>query len=97
MHSVKFSIANEDNFCDFQFHFFFFFFFFFFAHCTHSEKRSTLTSTHNLCFEQEYENYQCFLSENFHFLEVKFSIYLNRRVLVMNNIYSFTQKETSAF
>ena len=25
-----------------------------------------------------------FLSENFHFLEVKFSIYLNRRVLVMN-------------
>ena len=25
-----------------------------------------------------------FLSENFHFLEVKFSIYLNRRVFVMN-------------
>ena len=24
-----------------------------------------------------------FLSENFHFLEVKFSIYLNRRVIVM--------------
>ena len=25
-----------------------------------------------------------FLSENFHFLEVKFSIYLNRRVFVVN-------------
>ena len=30
---------------------------------------------HNLCFEQEYEKYQCFLSEHFHFFEVKFSIY----------------------
>ena len=27
--------------------------------------------------------YQSFLSENFQFLEVKFSIYLNRRVFVM--------------
>ena len=35
-------------------------------------------STHNLCFEQKYEEYKNFLSENFHFLEVKFSIYLNR-------------------
>ena len=42
-----------------------------------------LTSTHNLCFEQIYEKYQSFLSENFPFLEVKFSIYLNRRVFVM--------------
>ena len=40
-------------------------------------------STHNLCFEQNYEKYQRFLSENFQFLEVKFSIYLNRRVFVM--------------
>ena len=40
-------------------------------------------STHNLCFDQEYEKYQRFLSENFQFLEVKFSIYLNRRVFVM--------------
>ena len=39
--------------------------------------------THNLCFEQKCENYQSFLSENFQFLEVKFSIYLNRRVLIM--------------
>ena len=37
-------------------------------------------STHNLCFEQKYEKYQRSLSENFQFLEVKFSIYLNRRV-----------------
>ena len=40
-------------------------------------------STHNLCFEQKFEKYQSFLSENFQFLEVKFSIYLNRRVFVM--------------
>ena len=40
-------------------------------------------STHNPCFEQKYENYQHFSSENFPFLEVKFSIYLNRRVFIM--------------
>ena len=42
-----------------------------------------LTSTHNLCFEQKYEKYQIFLSEKFHFLVVKFSVYLNRLVFVM--------------
>ena len=41
-------------------------------------------STHNLCFEQKYEKYQNFSSENFHFLVVKFSIYLNRRVFIMD-------------
>ena len=44
---------------------------------------AVLTSTHNVCFEQKYENFQSFLSEKFQFLEVKFSIYLNRRVFVM--------------
>ena len=44
---------------------------------------AVLTSTHDLCFEQKYEKYQSFLSENFQFLEVKFSIYLNRRIFVM--------------
>ena len=39
-----------------------------------------LMSAHNLCFVQKCEKYQRFLSENFKFLEVKFSIYLNRRV-----------------
>ena len=34
-------------------------------------------------FEQKYEKYQNFLSENFHFLVVKFSVYLNRCVFVM--------------
>ena len=34
-------------------------------------------------FEQKYEKYRSFLSENFQFLEMKFSIYLNRRVFVM--------------
>ena len=38
---------------------------------------------HNLYFEQKYEKYQNFLSENFQFLEVNFSIYLNRHVVVM--------------
>ena len=40
-------------------------------------------STHNLCFEQNYEKYQNFLSENFHFVVVKFLVYLNRGVLIM--------------
>ena len=45
---------------------------------------AVLTSTHNLCFEEKYEKYQTFLSENFQFLEVKFSIYFKRRVFVMD-------------
>ena len=45
-------------------------------------------STHNLCFEQKYEKYKYFLSENFHFLVVKFSVYLNRQVFVMYDDYS---------
>ena len=40
-------------------------------------------STYNLCFDQIYEKYQCFLSEIFQFFEVKFSICLNRCVFVM--------------
>ena len=39
--------------------------------------------THNLCFEQKFEEYQNFLSENFHFLVVKFSVYLNKHVFEM--------------
>ena len=52
---------------------------------THSNRlaEAVLTSTYNLCFEKKYEKYQRFLSENFQFLEVKFSIYLHRRVFVM--------------
>ena len=41
------------------------------------------TSTHNLYFEQKYEKYQIFF-ENFQFLEVKCSLYLNRCVFLMN-------------
>ena len=41
-------------------------------------------STHNLCFEQKYEKYQIFFSENFHFLVVKFSVHLNSCVFVMS-------------
>ena len=36
---------------------------------------SVLTNTHNLCFEQKYENYQNFSFESFHFfLLVNFSL-----------------------
>ena len=35
------------------------------------------------------KKYQRFLSENFQFLEVKFSIYLNRHVFVMDFICGF--------
>ena len=44
---------------------------------------AVLTNIHNLCFEQKSDKYQNFLSENFHFLVVKFSVYLNRHVFVM--------------
>ena len=37
-----------------------------------------------------WKNYQKFLSENFHFLVVKFSVHLNRRVFVMAT-YSFPE------
>ena len=52
---------------------------------------AVLTSTHNLCFEQKYEKYQIFLSENFMFLEVTFSIYLNRHVFIMYVYYCKTK------
>ena len=39
-------------------------------------------STHNLCFEQKYENIS-FLSENFPCLDVKFFMYFNRHVFLM--------------
>ena len=45
--------------------------------------KEVLTSAYNLCFEQKYEKYQSFLFENFQFFEVKYSIYLNRRVFVI--------------
>ena len=44
---------------------------------------AVLTSILNLCFEQKYDKYLRFLSENFQFWKVKFSIYFNRRVFVM--------------
>ena len=40
-------------------------------------------STHNLCFQQKCAKYQNFLSESFHFLVVKLSVYLNRHVVVI--------------
>ena len=41
-------------------------------------------STHNLCLSRNMikKKNQSFLYENFQYLEVKFSIYLNRRVFV---------------
>ena len=55
---------------------------------------AVLTSTHNLCFEQKYGKISKFLSANFHFLVLKFSVYLNRLVFVMEeSVHSlFTDK-----
>ena len=50
-------------------------------------------SAHNLCFEQKYEKYQSFLSENFQFLEVKFSINLSRRVYVISTSWPKNEYE----
>ena len=47
-------------------------------------------SIHNLCFEQKYEKISEFLSENFQFLVVKFSVYLNSRVFVMTKKRCFS-------
>ena len=56
---------------------------------------AVLTSTHNLCFVQKYEKIsEFFLSENFQFLEIKFSIYLNRRVFVMCKSRALTTRPT---
>ena len=55
--------------------------------------RTASLSTHNLCFEQEYEKYPNFvLSENFPFFVVKFSIYLNRLGFAMNTVELDTSK-----
>ena len=54
-------------------------------------------STHNLCFDQKYVKYRNFLSENFHFLVVKFSIYLNRHVFVMGREHSSWRKLPAGF
>ena len=45
-------------------------------------------SNHSLCFEQKYEKVSESLSENFQFLMVEFSVYLNRRVFVMTMVRS---------
>ena len=46
-------------------------------------RRGGSNEYHSLCFEQKYEKYRNFLSENFHFLVIKFSEYLNRHAFVM--------------
>ena len=56
---------------------------------------AVLASTHNLCFEQKYEKCQIFFSEKFHFLVVKFSVHLNRRVFVMIFIFFLHMIDTN--
>ena len=51
--------------------------------CIDRLAEAVLTSTQNLCFEQKNEKTSEFLSENFHFLVINFSVYLNRPVVVM--------------
>ena len=58
---------------------------------------AVLTSTHNLCFEQKYEKYQNFLSENFHFLVVKCSVYLSRHVFVNDASLQFWPKRSCTY
>ena len=53
---------------------------------------AVLTSTHNLCFDQKYVKYRNFSSENFQFLVVKFSVYLNRHVFIMLTASCFVFK-----
>ena len=55
-------------------------------------RRGGSNEYHNICFEQKYEKYQTFLSENFQFLEVKFPIYLNRYVFVMNSLLTVPRR-----
>ena len=52
-----------------------------------------MTSAHSLCFEQKYEKYQNFLSENFPCLVVKLLIYLNRHAFVMSSCVSAKSKQ----
>ena len=54
---------------------------------------------HSLCFEQKYEKKkkQNFLSGNFPVLVVKFSIYLERRTLVINYPKKLKTAEASSF
>ena len=47
-------------------------------------REAILKSTHNLCFEQKYEKISEFLSENYHFLVAKFSIYVF--VMICNGV-----------
>ena len=49
---------------------------------------AVLTSNHNLCLSRNMKNIS-FLSENFQFWEVKFSIYLNRDVFLMHILFYF--------
>ena len=37
---------------------------------------AVLTCTHNLCFEQKYEKYQIFSTENFQFLQLKKNLFI---------------------
>ena len=48
-------------------------------------------------FEQKYEKYHSFLSENLKFLEEKFSIYLTRHVFVMNCPFGSGEKVQNRF
>ena len=56
---------------------------------------TVLTSTHSLCFEQKYEKYQSFLYENVQVMEIKFSIYLNRCLFVINRRLAHMSDSTS--
>ena len=62
-------------------------------------RRGGSNEYHKLCFVQKFEKYLSFLSENFQFMEMKFSIYLNMHVFVMesNTNGSFTAADLNSF
>ena len=48
----------------------------------------------SMFWAEVWKKYQIFLSENFHFLVVKFSVYLNRHVFVMINVKTYFLRKT---
>ena len=63
----------------------------------HRLTEAVLTSTHNICFEQKYENSQNIATENCHFCSREKSLYIARACfhnVVMSCMYSINQYQS---
>ena len=58
---------------------------------------AVLTSTHNLCFEQKYENYQIFFPDFFRFLWGSEIFYIFEYVCFRNRVDTFFRREAKQF